>query len=188
MTKALSIKNTMIFTTAKTRTIAAVFAIALAVALPQAFHVAGAIMGVGTAMGEIFLPMHLAIFAVGLLAGGYTGAVAGLLAPMISFFLTGMPAQAMLPYMMAELMAYGLIAGLLADKNLPVIAKLLIAQIGGRLVKITAIAIGVFAFSSQLNPANVIFAVKTGLPGLIIQWIAIPVLMYAIARISTKDE
>ena len=45
----------------KVQTFAALAAVAGAVAVPQLFHVLGAVSGLGTSLGEIFLPMHLPI-------------------------------------------------------------------------------------------------------------------------------
>ena len=92
----------------KAQTLATLAAIVGAVVVPQIFHTLGAISGLGTALGETFLPMHLPIILVGLLAGPYAGAIAGLLGPLASFALSGMPGIAMLPFMMIELCAYGL--------------------------------------------------------------------------------
>ena len=97
---------------------ATVLAIVAAVALPQLFHVIGAVSGQGTMLGVAFLPMHLPIIFVGLIAGPAVGAIAGAAAPLVSFLLSGMPMLAMLPLMMIELCAYGLIAGLLRSVKL----------------------------------------------------------------------
>ncbi len=74
--------NTMILKTmekprlsVKVQTLAAIAAVAGAVAVLQIFHALGAAFGAGTALGETFLPMHLPILLVGLLAGPYEGAV-----------------------------------------------------------------------------------------------------------------
>ena len=40
--------------------IATLVAIALAVALPELFHALGSVTNMGTALGETFLPMHIA--------------------------------------------------------------------------------------------------------------------------------
>ena len=98
---------------------ATVLAIVAAVALPQLFHVIGAVSGQGTMLGVAFLPMHLPIIFVGLIAGPAVGAIAGAAAPLVSFLLSGMPMLAMLPLMMIELCTYGLIAGLLRSVKLP---------------------------------------------------------------------
>ena len=77
-------------------------------------------------LGVAFLPMHLPIIFVGLIAGPAVGAIAGAAAPLVSFLLSGMPMLAMLPLMMVELCAYGLVAGLLRGIKLPSLAKVVI--------------------------------------------------------------
>ena len=57
-----------------TKAAATVLAIVAAVALPQLFHVIGAVSGQGTMLGVAFLPMHLPIIFVGLIAGPAVGA------------------------------------------------------------------------------------------------------------------
>ena len=59
-----------------TKAAATLLAIVAAVALPQLFHVIGAVSGQGTALGVAFLPMHLPIIFVGLVAGPAVGAIA----------------------------------------------------------------------------------------------------------------
>ena len=128
-----------------TKTAATLLAIVAAVVLPQLFHVSGQ----GTMLGVAFLPMHLPIIFVGLIAGPAVGAIAGAAAPLVSFLLSGMPMLAMLPLMMVELCAYGLVAGLLRGIKLPSLAKVVIAQLAGRVVLTAATAIAVFAFGSS---------------------------------------
>ena len=182
MTKTM--QSTLVFKTIKTKTLAAIIAIAAAVALPQAFHVLGAVSDLGTALGETFLPMHFAIFAVGFFAGPVAGAVAGALSPLLSFWLTAMPKAPMLPFMMIELCVYGLVTGLLANVRMPVIGKLLIAQIAGRGVRALAIVIGFYAFSSPVAPAVIVNSLLPGLPGLILQWVILPLLVF---RVTQRD-
>ena len=158
---------------------ATVLAIVAAVALPQLFHVIGAVSGRGTALGVAFLPMHLPIIFVGLIAGPAVGAIAGAAAPLASFLLSGMPMLAVLPFMMIELCAYGLVAGLLREIKLPSLVKVVIAQLAGRVVLTVATAGAVFAFGS----GNSIAATWTsdlaaGLPGLALQWALIPLAAY----------
>lgn len=79
---------------------ATVLAIVAAVALPQLFHVIGAVSVRDHAWRHV-LPMHLpVIIFVGLIAGPAVGAIAGAAAPLVSFLLSGMPMLAMLPLMM----------------------------------------------------------------------------------------
>lgn len=159
-----------------TKAAATVLAIVAAVALPQLFHVIGAVSGQGTMLGVAFLPMHLPIIFVGLIAGPAVGAIAGAAAPLASFLLSGMP---MLALMMVELCAYGLVAGLLREVKLPSLAKVVIAQLAGRVVLTAATAIAVFAFgSSKAVAATWTSDLAAGLPGLALQWALIPLAAY----------
>lgn len=158
---------------------ATVLAIVAAVALPQLFHVIGAVSGQGTMLGVAFLPMHLPIIFVGLIAGPAVGAIAGAAAPIASFLLSGMPMLAMLPLMMVELFAYGLVAGLLREVKLPSLVKVVIVQLAGRVVLTAATAIAVFAFgSSKTVAATWTSDLAAGLPGLALQWALIPLAAY----------
>ena len=155
---------------------ATVLAIVAAVALPQLFHVIGAVSGQGTMLGVAFLPMHLPIIFVGLIAGPAAGAIAGAAAPLASFLLSGMP---MLALMMVELFAYGLVAGLLREVKLPSLVKVVIVQLAGRVVLTAATAIAVFAFgSSKTVAATWTSDLAAGLPGLALQWALIPLAAY----------
>ena len=170
----------------KKQTLAAAIAIIAAVAVPQLFHVMGHISGLGTSLGETFLPMHLPILLVGMIAGPYAGAAAGLLGPLASFALTGMPGTIMLPFMMVELCAYGLLSGLLRNAKLPCIAKLLASQIGGRIIRAAAILIGVYAFGKTGISVSVIWSsILTGIFGIVLQWSIIPLVMY---RLENKSD
>ena len=97
----------------KSQTIGAIVAIFSAVILPRIIHILGTATGLGTSLGEMLLPMHLPIILAGLLAGPFAAGTAGLLSPLISFAMTGMPTSAMLPFMIIELCAYGFFSGLL---------------------------------------------------------------------------
>lgn len=165
----------------KVQALAAAVSVIAAVALPQLLHAIGAVSGLGTSLGEAFLPMHLPIITVGLLAGPYAGAVAGLMSPLISFAISGMPTAAMLPFMMIELCIYGLVSGLLINSKMPVIAKIVIAQVSGRAVRAVAILIAFYGFSYVSIPVAVIWnSIITGLFGLVLQWTIIPLFVYRV--------
>ena len=185
-------RKTLVCKTWKTKTVAALLAVIAAVALPQAFHGLGMVANIGTALGETFLPMHLSIFLVGFFAGCWAGLGAGLISPAISFGLTTlmgqpMPTAAMLPFMMIELAVYGLTTGLLAEVRMPTICKLLIAQVAGRAVRALALVIGVYAFGSPMNIAIIWNSLLAGLPGLILQWILIPLLVFYVEKRAYRD-
>ena len=161
-----------------TQGLAALGALVAAVALPQLLHVMGAASGLGTALGEIFLPMHLPIILVGLLAGPLAGILSGALAPLVSFALTGMPLATMLPFMMVELASYGLFAGLLRSTRLPTSVKVLLVQIGGRVLRAAAILLAVSALGHGIALATIWTSIARGLLGLALQWVLIPLVLY----------
>lgn len=172
----------------KVQTLATMSAIIAAVAVPQLFHAMGAVSGLGTSLGETFLPMHLPIILVGLLAGPYAGAISGLLGPLCSFALSGMPGAAMLPFMMLELCIYGLAAGLLRNIKLPTIVKVLIAQIAGRAVRAGAILTAVYAFHyGALNAAIIWNSIPVGIFGIVLQLSLIPLIVYRVENIKKHE-
>lgn len=161
----------------KTKTVMALVAVAGAVALPQLAHLGGSLIGVNNAIGTTLLPMHFAVIIVGLLAGGYAGALAGVMAPLISHWLTGMPNQQMLSIMMVELASYGLVAGLLSNIKMNILVKVLITQVAGRLFRAFFLFFMVHSMGNGLFDLNVIWApIQQGLPGIILQLITIPLL------------
>ena len=81
------------------------FFIAIAVLLPSVFHLF-------PGSGAIFLPMHIPVLLCGFICNPYYGAVCGIVSPVLSHLLTGMPAAAALPGMIFELTAYGALSGL----------------------------------------------------------------------------
>lgn len=173
----------------KIQTFAALAAIVGAVAIPQLFHVIGAVSGLGTTLGETFLPMHLPIILAGLIAGPFAGAAAGLLGPLVSSLLTDMPGQVMLPFMMIELCAYGAFAGLLSNVKIPDIAKVLIVQIAGRAVRAAAIFVSIAALKNDSIKIAVIWnSILTGLPGLVLQWSLLPLLLYRINNMKKSEQ
>lgn len=173
----------------RTQVWAAALAVVAAVALPQVFHMAGAALGVGTALGETLLPMHLPVLLVGLLAGPYAGVAAGALGPLASFALSGMPMAAMLPFMVVELAGYGLVAGLLRTVNIPTIAKVLLAQVAGRVLRTAAVLVAVVALGdTTVVVASVWTAVLDGLPGLVLQWAALPLIVWLVDRRTAEGR
>ena len=68
--------------------------IAMGILLPQLFHLSGLPQS-----GSIFLPMHIPVLFAGFILGPLYGALIGVLLPIISAILTGMPPAARLPFM-----------------------------------------------------------------------------------------
>lgn len=173
----------------KAQTLATITAMAAAVALPQFLHVLGAVTGLGTVLGETILPMHLPIILAGILAGPYAGAIAGFLSPLLSFALSGMPGKAMLPFMMLELCIYGLCAGMLRNAKIPSVGKVVLVQLAGRIGKALAILFAFYVLSNHaVSAASVWMGVKMGLPGLVLQWVLIPLLLMGTERMRKDEE
>lgn len=169
----------------KTQTLATIAAIVAAVALPQVLHVAGRIFGVNTALGEMFLPMHLPVILVGLLAGPFAGAIAGIASPICSYALSGMPAMLMLPIMTVELFGYGLSAGLLRNAKMPTLVKVLASQVMGRVLRAVAILVSIYILGNQMLQVAAIWnSIASGLVGLIIQWVTLPIIVRQVEKIK----
>lgn len=172
------------------QTLAMLGALVSAVALPQLFHLVGALSGLGTALGATFLPMHMPIILVGFLAGPYAGAVAGALAPVVSFALSGMPTLAMLPLMIGELAAYGFFAGLLRNTKLPSFFKLLFVQLLGRAVRAAVTLVVVLTVSgTSITLSSVYTSILSGLPGILLQWATLPLLLFFVqSKLNGRKE
>ena len=152
--------------------------VACGVLLPQVFHMAG-----GPGLGGTSLPMHIPVFVAGMLLGDFYGLAVGLLAPVLSFLLTGMPPFARLPFMVVELAVYGWVSGLASRRTLPVLVSLVTAQIAGRVAYGCALFAGVGLFGVEVSPiAAVAAALTAGLPGIALQLIVIPPLVIFIRR------
>ena len=162
----------------KVQTVGALIALVSAVALPQAIHAVGAASGMGTSLGEALLPMHLPVILAGLLAGPCAAGIAGLLSPLVSFLLTGMPSAAILPFMMLELCVYGVCAGLLRNVRMPAVLKVLVIQLSGRAIRAAAILIAFYGMGGTVQPSVIFTSVAAGLMGIILQLVIIPLAVY----------
>ena len=149
--------------------------IAIGVVLPQAFH---AIPNAGS----IFLPMHIPVLIAGFAVGPLYGAFCGILTPILSHLIFGMPPAMMLGQMICELAMYGFMTGLLNGlikienplvKNYVV---LILGMLAGRLTYGILNAL-IFKAGSYSMQAWLSAAFITALPGIAIQLILIPILV-----------
>ena len=146
--------------------------VACAVILPQALHAAGVLLGVGGKLGQIFLPMYLPVLIIGLYRGSASGAVAGLLAPLVSFAMTGMPQAALLPYITLELIALGLFAGALLKIRLPAPLRVLLMLVAAKIIRLGTFAAGLY-FANGTVAASLLFAgILISVPGIVILLVA----------------
>ncbi|MEA4912191.1 MAG: ECF transporter S component [Oscillospiraceae bacterium] len=152
--------------------------VALGVALPIAFH------SIPNA-GSIFLPMHIPVLLCGLLCGPWYGLACGVLAPLLSSLLTGMPPAAILPGMLCELAVYGLVSGLMyraaAGKRGGIYISLITAMLAGRVVSgvLNALIFRAGNYSMQMWLAA---SFVTALPGIAVQLVVIPLLALALQK------
>ena len=149
------------------------------------FHLAGA----------TFLPMHLFVLIAGLVFGWRTGLIVGLLTPLASYLVSGMPTLTVLPQIVVEVASYGLVAGLLRQNlRLRPIWALLGAMATGRLalflfVGIMYLILGTSysPLGAEANPATAVWAtVRQGWPGVVIQLALIPLIVWLLGKLAPK--
>lgn len=156
------------------------FLLALGILLPQVFHMFG-----GREVGNLLLPMHIPVLLTGFIVGPIMGFYVGILTPILSHLITGMPPMSpvpILPMMIFELAAYGIASGFLYQK---LKQNLFIALIGamviGRLTYAIAMGIIVNLFGIQLPPGmNIVASMVSGIPGIILQLILIPAVVQSL--------
>ena len=153
--------------------------VALCVVLPMAFHAF-------PNGGSVFLPMHIPVLLCGMMCSWPYGLMCGLLGPALSSLVTSMPPAAMLPSMMVECAVYGGVSGLMmrlvhTKKNwLDLYISMITAMVLGRVVAGLAKA---WIFTPGTAPfAWVTTSLVTGIPGICIQLVLLPVLVVALTR------
>jgi len=173
--------NVLKSTQLKMKSLITFIAIVSAVALPQLFHAIGIISDTGNLLGATFLPMHIPVLIAALIGGPIVGLISGAISPIISFAISGMPALTLLPFMVIELTVYGLVGGMIYKVNTPTIVKLLIIQLAGRAARSFAVIIAVYGFNSEIVELSSIYtSFTTSLPGIVLQWALIPLIIYRI--------
>lgn len=159
--------------------------LAIALALPYGFHLTG--LG-----GRMFLPMHLPVLICGMALGPYYGIIVGLLAPVLSHFMTGMPPTYAVPLMTLELPMYALVGGIAYKKlKLNIYISLIAAMIVGRLAFAFGLAVLGLFVALPYGPVQFIAAggaMLTGWPGILLQIIIVPPLVAAINRATAPAE
>ena len=155
--------------------------IALCYALPMAFHSVG--------LGSILSPMHIPVLLCGLDCGGGPGLICGLLGPILSSLLSGMPPMPMLVRMLPELCVYGLVGGLVMKRirigtlTADVYVSLIAAMVAGRIVGGIATAI-FFTVTSGVYSLGLWFAsyFTESIPGIVAHLVLVPVLVLTLHK------
>lgn len=160
--------------------------IALGVLLPQIFHIIG-----GQTVGATFLPMHFPVIIAGFLLGPVWGIIIGVIVPLLSFMLTGMPPIFPVPilvFMLFELPAYGFFAGLLKrvfkyNFYIDLYLSLVLSLILGR--AFNALAIYIMSLFFNIKVMAIPFVVTgtiIGIPGIILQIVFVPPIIFAVIK------
>lgn len=151
---------------------------ALGILLPQAFH------AFGQDAGMVFLPIQIPVLFAGLIAGPVYGGITGVLVAGLSSMLTGMPPVPKVYFMVFELAAYGITAGIM-KKRFHVLISLIAAMAAGRLVygAVLAAAVNLIGFQAPFaNGAAFVSGIISGIPGMAIQIIVLPALYHILKK------
>lgn len=141
---------------------------ALGVLFPQLFHMLG--------LGSTFLPMFLPVLAAGMLLPLRLSLIVGILTPLASWMLTGMPplSPPILPLMIVELTTVAVVTGSLRQGlRWPAIPVVTVAMAADRLLLLLIIE-GVSAVAGIRHPLLGPAAVLAGLPGVLLAVFVIP--------------
>ncbi len=162
------------------KTLYTAFLVAVGIVLPMALHMI-------PNAGSILLPMHIPVLICGIVCGFPYGLLCGVITPLMSSLLTGMPPAPILPAMLCELAAYGLVSSLLVrfvrTKNIyaNVYIALVGAMLSGRAVSgvLNALIFKAGGYSLQIWLTS---AFVTALPGVVIQLVLIPCVVIALQK------
>lgn len=140
-------------------------------------------------IGRMLLPMHIPVMLCGLVCGPYYGLAVGFILPLLRSVLFGMPTIYPSAVGMAfELATYGIVTGFLCIKVKPfslfaVYRALIVAMIAGRVVwgLVMCLLIGIGADGFGLG-AFFSTAVITAIPGILLQLILIPFIMFLLSK------
>ncbi len=161
----------------KDLTLCSIF-IALGIVLPMATH--------SIAAGPVLLPMHIPVIISGFILKPRYAVIVGVLTPILSSVLTGMPPVfPVLPMMVFELGTYAIVTSILVHKfDLNVWIVLILSMIAGRIAALLVTIILIQFFDAQMGNAfiSIINSIKAGTIGILIQLTLIPAIVYAIRR------
>ena len=138
--------------------------------------------------GNMLLPMHIPVLLCGFICGPLWGMGVGVVTPLLRSLLLGMPPLFPIATVMAiELMAYGLLAGILYSilkkSNLRIMYALIGSMLGGRIV--WGLAASIFYSMAGMPFSLPIFissAFLTAWPGILLQLAVIPPIVVAVDK------
>ena len=148
----------------------------LGIAIPRIFHLL-----IGSSAGVTFLPMHLMVLIAALTFGITSASVVAGSSVIFSYLLTGMPAIDRMPYMLIELLIYGILLGLF-NKRFNSYVSLVVTMIIGRILYAGVLYISVNLLGFNGYGISVIQSTISGIPGIIIQLLCVPFLAKIIKK------
>ncbi|QQK07961.1 ECF transporter S component [Miniphocaeibacter halophilus] len=151
--------------------------LSIGIILPTLVHLTGI-------PGNVFLPMHIPVLIAGLLLGPTYGAIIGVLLPLINFLIINMPPIPTLYIMTFELLGYGLFSGIIYKRTSNIILSLVCSMIIGRIFgAIVSYVLFTMLGMSKISPYIWLSgSIITGLPGIIIQLLLIPIIVKALMK------
>ena len=155
----------------------------IGIALPRIFHVLA-----GSSAGATFLPMHISVLIAALTFGITSGAIVAGSSVISSYLLTGMPTLERLPYMLIELVIYAILLGTF-NKKFNSYVSLILTIILGRILYSGVLFVSINIIGLQTYGISVIQSIKTGIPGIIMQLVCVPIVAKIInERLNLKNE
>lgn len=177
---ALTAKKVSTKTKITVKGLISLLVVALAVVLPQIAHLVA-----GAQSGIMLLPMYLPVLVGACLLGVKWGVCVGIASPLASYLVTSalsdqaMPALVRLPFMMAELAVFAVVAGLFCNKIAQnawwTFAAVAVAAVAGR--SFFMLSVVVFQNLVPFTPSIVLQQIQTGFVGLAIQIVVVPAIV-----------
>lgn len=154
----------------------------LGIAIPRIFHIL-----VGSSAGVTFLPMHWMVLISAIVFGMTSSCIVAGSSVIFSYLLTGMPALARMPYMLIELIIYGILLGLF-NKKFNSYISLIATMILGRILYAGVLFASVNIFGLNGYGISVMQSIKSGIPGIILQLALVPVLAMIVKKGIKLDD
>ncbi|MBN2222953.1 MAG: ECF transporter S component [Vallitaleaceae bacterium] len=139
-------------------------------------------------IGSMLLPMHLPVLLGGFICGPAYGALVGFIVPILRSLLFGMPVLMPMALAMAfELLAYGLVTGLLYNKLKKVKFGIYLSLIPALLIGRIVWGIAAYLLFSMTGKTFTIALFISGafvnaVPGIILQLILIPIIVASLKK------
>jgi len=154
--------------------------VALAVAVPWACH------QIHPLAGPVLLPLFFFVIMAGLLCGWRAGLLVGILTPVVSFSISGLPLPALMPRIITEAACYGFFAGLFVERyTTNAVIAIAGTQILGRLCTWLVLSLPLLAVAHPFS--EIWTAVTLGWPGIVLQLVVLPLILKHLPPRSVRN-